>query len=144
MALAAAAAAAEGYARRVAGALRGEPHPGDGVPGDWVTGDRLLDVTLMPLLWAVGFVLLRRALRLAVFEPAGRRVMAGRIKKAEARRWDKAKRAEWMRKWNESCWKCAIYVVSTVAALAVSAFCCACVCACACKHTRRHACGGGV
>lgn len=39
-----------------------------GVPGDWVTGNRLLDVVLLPLIFAIAFPLLRLILKTAIFE----------------------------------------------------------------------------
>lgn len=62
------AALLQGLARRVSAALAGEPADNHGVPGDWVTGDRVLDITLLPIVWAFGFVLLRRLMRVHVFE----------------------------------------------------------------------------
>lgn len=102
----------DAYTARVAAALSGKPLPGDTVPGAWLTGDRFVDVTLLPLLWAVMFVLLRRVLVAYVFQPAGEATMAGRVKKDEAK-WDDRKRAEFLRKWNESSWKCFTYVMFT-------------------------------
>lgn len=39
-----------------------------GVPGDWVTGNRLLDVVLLPLIFAVAFPVLRLLSKTAMFE----------------------------------------------------------------------------
>jgi hypothetical protein len=41
------------------------------VPGDWITGDRMLDVTLLPLLFAGLFPLVRLALVKWVFQVGG-------------------------------------------------------------------------
>jgi hypothetical protein len=42
-----------------------------GVPGAWITGDRILDVVLLPLVFAVLFPLLRVALVKYVFHVSG-------------------------------------------------------------------------
>jgi len=39
-----------------------------GVPGDWVTGNRMLDVLVLPLVFAVAFPLLRSTLKKHVFQ----------------------------------------------------------------------------
>lgn len=45
--------------------------------------------------------------------------MTRRMKKSDSK-WDDQKQAEYMRKWNESCWKCFIYTVFTAWSFAVS------------------------
>lgn len=57
----------ETFRARVADAIAGKPW-GDGVPGNWITGDRIVDVVLLPLVWAVAFVTLRRILVTYLFE----------------------------------------------------------------------------
>lgn len=42
--------------------------PNNGVPGDWITGNRMLDVTLLPLIFAVLFPVLRTLLKKHVFQ----------------------------------------------------------------------------
>ena len=42
--------------------------PNNGVPGDWVTGSRMLDVAVLPLIFAVMFPVLRIALVKWVFQ----------------------------------------------------------------------------
>lgn len=108
----------QAYQARVSDAIHGKPWD-DGVPGRWITGDRMLDVTLLPPLFAIGFVLLRRLLVTFLFEPSGMAVMTGRMKKSD-RKWDAPKQAEFLRKWNESCWKCFIYTFFTLFAFAAT------------------------
>ncbi|KIY94016.1 hypothetical protein MNEG_13946 [Monoraphidium neglectum] len=107
-----AAAVWESYRARVADAVAGKPWS-DGVPGDWILGDRILDVTLLPIFFAFVFVALRAVAVKFVFEPIGVRVMEGRMKKTD-RKWDEPKQAEFMRKWKESSWKCFIYIFFTI------------------------------
>ncbi|GBF89705.1 LAG1 longevity assurance [Raphidocelis subcapitata] len=101
----------EAFQARVVDAIKGKPWD-DGVPGRWITGDRMADVVLLPPLFAFGFVLLRRVLVSFLFEPSGVAVMTRRMKKSGSK-WDVPKQAEFLRKWNESCWKCFIYTVFT-------------------------------
>lgn len=42
--------------------------PNNGVPGDWVTGNRMLDVAVLPLIFAVLFPVLRSVLKKHVFQ----------------------------------------------------------------------------
>jgi hypothetical protein len=70
----------EAYRARVLDAARGRPWE-DGVPGSWITGDRILDITLLPVAWALGFVLLHRLLVAFSFQvraPAARSPAAAR------------------------------------------------------------------
>jgi hypothetical protein len=62
-----AAAVWESYRARVADAVAGKPWS-DGVPGDWILGDRILDVTLLPIFFAFVFVALRAVAVKFVFE----------------------------------------------------------------------------
>ena len=77
------------YPARVADALAGKPWS-DGVPGDWVTGDRILDVTLLPVFFAFAFVALRRMLVNYLFEV--RAVAAGQSRRGKSV-WGKSTRA---------------------------------------------------
>ena len=45
-------------------------------------------------------------------QPSGMAVMTGRMKKSDGK-WDDRKQREFLRKWNESCWKCVVYVFFT-------------------------------
>lgn len=175
------AAMLEALRARAAAAAAGEPWS-DSVPGDWVTGDRILDVTLLPIACAFGFVVVRRMLVSYLFEvraaprgarlvrtraacarlrarpqprpappsaarprrrgprarpssrppesthrqrararapqPSGMAVMTARMKKSDGK-WDDRKQGEFLRKWNESCWKCFVYVFFTAFAFLV-------------------------
>lgn len=42
--------------------------PNHGVPGDWVTGNRMLDVAVLPLIFAVLFPVLRSVLKKHVYQ----------------------------------------------------------------------------
>lgn len=102
----------EAYRDRLVSAFSGKPWPSV-VPGAWLTGDRIVDVTLLPLFWSVVIVLARRLLVYTIFEPSGMAVMTRRMKKSDDK-WDSAKQLEFLRKWNESCWKCFVYVFFTI------------------------------
>jgi hypothetical protein len=39
-----------------------------GVPGDWVTGSRMLDVALLPIVFAIAFPLMRLLLKKFIYE----------------------------------------------------------------------------
>ena len=39
-----------------------------GVPGDWVTGSRILDVVLLPIIFAIAFPILRLALKRFIYQ----------------------------------------------------------------------------
>jgi hypothetical protein len=48
--------------------LKPAQEPNNGVPGDWVTGSRMLDVAVLPLLFAVAFPLLRAVLKKHIYQ----------------------------------------------------------------------------
>ncbi|KAF8062789.1 ASC1-like protein [Scenedesmus sp. PABB004] len=91
-----------------------------GVPGDWITGNRMLDVAALPLVFAAAFPLLRLALKRWVFQPRGVAVFEALAKRRDAAITPEQLDAKLV-KWNESCWKLTVYVIFSAAALAVAA-----------------------
>jgi hypothetical protein len=57
-------AAEQAWRSRVAAALL-DNH---GVPGDWVTGSRILDVVLLPIIFAIAFPILRLVLKRFIYQ----------------------------------------------------------------------------
>lgn len=57
-------AAEQAWSSRVAAALL-DNH---GVPGDWVTGSRMLDVVLLPVIFAIAFPVLRLLLKKYIYQ----------------------------------------------------------------------------
>eukprot|EP00879_Flechtneria_rotunda_P008442 GHRR01008843.1.p1 GENE.GHRR01008843.1~~GHRR01008843.1.p1 ORF type:complete len:313 (+),score=32.93 GHRR01008843.1:184-1122(+) len=90
-----------------------------GVPGDWVTGNRMLDVTMLPLVFAIAFPILRSILQKLIYEPTGRAVLTRQQKKQDITYTD-AELTGKMIKWNESCWKMTVYTVFTTVGFLVA------------------------
>eukprot|EP00775_Hariotina_reticulata_P007298 gene7298-7511_t len=90
-----------------------------GVPGDWVTGNRMLDVLVLPLIFAVAFPLLRVTLTKHVFQPAGIAVFE-RVQKKKDLSWTQQQLSDKLVKWNESCWKLVVYTFFSATAFLVT------------------------
>lgn len=93
--------------------------PNNGVPGDWVTGNRMLDVVVLPLVFAVMFPVLRVLLKKHVFQPWGESVFL-QLQKKRDMQWTKGELANKLRKWNESCWKGTVYIIFSTTAFLVT------------------------
>ncbi|KAF6262816.1 TLC domain-containing protein [Scenedesmus sp. NREL 46B-D3] len=107
--------AEQGWANKLGAALL-DNH---GVPGDWVTGSRMLDVVLLPIIFAIAFPLLRLLLKKYVYQPSGEAVFL-QLQKKQDKTYTDQQLENKLQKWNESCWKMTVYTIFSAAAFLVS------------------------
>lgn len=108
-------AAEQAWSSRVAAALL-DNH---GVPGDWVTGSRMLDVVLLPVIFAIAFPVLRLLLKKYIYQPSGEAVFL-QLQKKRDKAWTQQQLEKKLQKWNESCWKMTVYTIFSSVAFLVT------------------------